>query len=182
MARVGRNTSIQELAALISKALVDAGISATLSGGGAVSIYTENEYESFDLDFITSSRTDALAGALTPLGFKRVAGEREFRHPETDYYVEFPPGPLAFGETSIRDSEAATLVTVFGPIRIVTPTQSVMDRLSAFVHWHDNQSLDQAVMIVRRQRVDWPQLYEWAKREGVEAAVIDKVRRLAAGD
>lgn len=182
MTKIGHKTSLPELAALVSQALAGAGISATLSGGGAVSIYTENEYESFDLDFVTSRRIDALEDALTPLGFTRVRGQREFRHPDSEYYVEFPPGPLAFGETSVRDSEATTLATAFGPIRIITPTQSVMDRLSAFVHWHDNQSLDQALMIVRRQRVDWPVVYAWAKREGVDAAVVDRVRRFAHSD
>jgi hypothetical protein len=38
------------VAALVSTALEAAGISAVLSGGAVVSIYTHNEYESADLD------------------------------------------------------------------------------------------------------------------------------------
>jgi hypothetical protein len=96
--------------------------------------------------------------------------------------VEFPPGPLAFGDTVVPDTDAATLQTEFGPVRIVTPTQSVMDRLAAYVRWNDNPSLDQAIMVARRQAVDWPALYEWARREGVGPEVVDKVRSRSGAD
>lgn len=139
MGVVNRHTSLEELAALVSQALVRAGISATLSGGGAVSVYSENEYKSSDLDFVTSARNTALALALAPLGFRNEVGSREFNNPDTDYYIEFPSGPLAFGETVIPDSDATTLQTDHGPLRIVTPTQSVMDRLAAYSAWKDHQ-------------------------------------------
>lgn len=102
MSRITRQTSAVEIAALVSQALESAGITATLSGGGAVSIYSSNEYESWDLDFITNARNDVIAEAIDVLGFRHVAGVRQFEHPESDYYVEFPPGPLAFGETIVR--------------------------------------------------------------------------------
>lgn len=50
MADVTRETSLQELAAIISQALEAEGLIATLSGGAAVSIYTANRYQSSDLD------------------------------------------------------------------------------------------------------------------------------------
>jgi hypothetical protein len=39
---ISANTTVLELAALVSQTLEAAGIKATLSGGGAVSIYTDN--------------------------------------------------------------------------------------------------------------------------------------------
>ena len=72
-----------ELAALVSQALEAADIKATLSGGGAVSVYTNNEYESKDLDFVTAERRDALAAALEPLGFVLASDRRHFTHPKT---------------------------------------------------------------------------------------------------
>jgi hypothetical protein len=179
MGRIDASTSPEELAATVSQTLEHAGITATLSGGGAVVFYSRNEYESYDLDFVTGATNAAIASALAPLGFQHVSGSREFRHPETDYYVEFPPGPLAFGETVLSDDEAVTLETAFGPLRIVTPTQSVMDRMAAYVHWKDNQAFDQAIMIARRQPLDWTALREWASRENVDDALIRKLRRLA---
>lgn len=177
MSGISRQTSVEEIAARVSQALEDAGIAATLSGGGAVSIYSQNEYESFDLDFITSARNEAVAQALAGLGFRRVQGARSLEHPESDYYVEFPPGPLAFGETVVRDGDVPVLETDFGPLRVVTPTQSIMDRLAAYVHWNDRQALDQAIMVACRQRIDWSALKEWARREAVDAKLIDKLRR-----
>ena len=179
MHSIRRETSALELAALVSQALDLAGIRATLSGGGAVTLYTDNEYQSCDLDFITSAGNDVIAKAIAPLGFTRVPGVRQFEHPETDYYVEFPPGPLAFGETVVPDDDATTIGTDAGPLRVITPTQSLMDRLAAYVHWTDNQSLDQATMVARRQRIDWPAVYDWARREGIETKLVDKLRKQA---
>jgi hypothetical protein len=181
MGGIGKDTSLQELAALISGALESAGIKAPLSGGGAVSLYSHNEYESFDLDFITSATTETIARAIKPLGFERVPGAREFEHPDTDLFAEFPPGPLAFGETVAQDSDATVLQTEFGPVRIITPTQSVMDRLAAYTHWNDRQALDQAVMVARRQNVEWSALRKWAASEGLGAETIASFRKRVEG-
>lgn len=164
---------------LVSEALANAGIVATLSGGGAVSLYSENEYASYDLDFVTSERNSAIAKAIEPLGFVYEPGTREFNNPDTEYYVEFPPGPLAFGETVIPDEQAAVLKTEYGPLRIVTPTQSVMDRLAAYCAWNDNQAFDQAVMVARRQPLDWDALAEWGRRERVRPDLVDRLRKRA---
>jgi hypothetical protein len=177
MSGISRQTSAEEIAARVSQALERAGIAATLSGAAAVSIYSHNEYESFDLDFITNARNEALAKAMAELGFRRVPGARAFDHPESDFYVEFPPGPLAFGETVVSDGDVPLLQTAFGPLRVITPTQSIMDRLAAYVHWSDRQALDQAIIVARRQRIDWDALEEWARREAVNARLIDKVRQ-----
>jgi hypothetical protein len=53
MAEITSDTSLEELAAMISQILESAGILATLSGGAAVSIYTNNRYQSQDLDFVS---------------------------------------------------------------------------------------------------------------------------------
>jgi hypothetical protein len=183
MSGITRRTSAEEIAVLVSQALDSSGITATLSGGGAVSVYTDNEYESRDLDFVTNAGNDAIAKVLAPLGFRHVPGVRQFEHPESDFYVEFPPGPLAFGETVVRDCDVPVLRTKFGALRVVTPTQSVMDRVAAYVHWNDRQALDQAVMVGRRQQIDWKALGDWARAEGADSDLIGKLReRVGAGD
>lgn len=177
MSSITRDTTLEQLAALISQALERAGITATLSGGGAVTLYSENEYQSLDLDFITSERNAAIAKALEPLGFGFQPGTREFSHPATEYFVEFPPGPLGFGETTVPDAEATVLQTPFGPLRIITPTQSVMDRLSAYLAWSDNQAFDQAAMVASRHDVDWDALAGWGRREQGGEKVVERLRR-----
>jgi hypothetical protein len=157
------NTSPLELAAIIARALEDAALTAVLSGGAAVSIYSGGRYESSDLDFVSSEQISRLAAALTPLGFTQADG-RHFEHPNTDYYVEFPPGPLAVGGLLITEWDQ--LQTDLGVIHILSPTQIVMDRLAAFIHWNDPPSLDQAVLVAQKHPLDWESLEDWVSREG----------------
>ena len=69
---------------------------ATLSGGGAVSIYSQNQYMSHDLDFVTSADPKSLLRAIAPLGFAQGSTKRLYEHPRTTWLVEFPAGPLSF--------------------------------------------------------------------------------------
>jgi len=179
MGIITAETTLQELAALVSQTLEHAGIPATLSGGAAVSLYSDNEYQSHDLDFVSSEQLTVIGDAIAPLGFYRVGKARQFEHADTLWYVEFPPGPVAFGDTHIHHDDVPILETEYGPLRIVTPTQIIMDRVAAYVYWKDNQSLDQAIMVASRQDVDWPTLYEWAERNGIDAAEIDKLKSRA---
>ncbi len=179
MGTIDRRTTLVELATLISEALEAAGITSTLSGGAVVSIYTLNEYESYDLDFITSERNSAIARALAPLGFQHQPGTRAFMHPDTDYFAEFPPGPLGLGETVLDHKEATVIETGYGRLRILTPTQSAMDRLSAHIAWNDGQAFDQAVMLAKRHELDWSALTRWAEREGADTSLIDRLRERA---
>jgi hypothetical protein len=171
MERITATTTIEELAALVSTTLADVGISAVLSGGAVVSIYTNNEYESSDLDFISSASTSKIADVMTSLGFERSG--RMFSHPLTPLFVEFPAGPLAIGDELIRETEVGEKRTASGTIRLLTPTQCVMDRLAAYFHWNDLQSLDQAVMVASSQKISFAKLDAWARREGA----TDKLRK-----
>lgn len=65
-------------------------------------------------------------------------------------------------------------------MRIVSPTQIVMDRLAAFVHWGDRQSFDQAVLVASSAGTDWEVLGEWAEREGVDSTLIGRLKEKAS--
>jgi hypothetical protein len=162
------------LAAVVSEALEAAGIVATLSGGSAVSVYTENRYESEDLDFVTTALLEELKPVLEPLGFIHTGSPRlsVFEHPATRWYLEFPPAPLSFGGTYFDTSTCEVLSTPAGNLRIITATHSVMDRLSAAASWQDAPSLEQAVLVATHQsdNIDWAQLDTWVVAEGVTSA------------
>ncbi len=179
--KIHAGTSIAELAAIVSQTLEAAGIKATLSGGGAVSIHTNNEYESKDLDFVTAERRATLANALESTGFTLADDRRHFVHPETTLFLEFPPAPLQFGSRLIQHDDVPRLDTPWGLLRVITPTLCVMDRLAAYWHWHDRQSWDQAVMVARHREVDFDALAAYAKDEGASADDISKLRRQAVG-
>ncbi len=163
-----------ELAAIVSGALEEAGIVATLSGGSAVSAYTENRYESEDLDFVTTALLEELKPVLEPLGFVHTGSPRMsvFEHPATRWYLEFPPAPLSFGGTYVDASKCAVLSTPAGKLRIITATQSIMDRLIAAASWQDAPSLEQAVLVATHQseNIEWDEIDSWVVAERVTTA------------
>jgi len=169
---INEQTSLVELGALVSEALEKAGITATLSGGAAVSIYSENKYQSEDLDFVTAALIEDLRTALEPLGFANTGQPRlsVFDHPKTRWYLEFPPAPLSFGGTYIDPSRCERIDTGIGYLRIITPTHSVMDRLIAAASWNEPQSLEQALLVTEHcsDRIDWQALDEWVMNEGIQ--------------
>ena len=175
MTPINRETTLLALAATVSQALEAAGIPATLSGGSAVSVYAMNEYESDDLDFVTSARQTVLQRAIGSLGFVHSANRRQFEHPAIDWLVEFPPGPLAFGDTVVSDEDVPVLQTRFGPLRIITPTQCVLDRLAAYYHFNDNQCWDQAAMVARHRKIDWDTVARWVAEEGQAAGDVNRL-------
>lgn len=151
MAVITEDSSLVEVATIVSDALSHAGIAATLSGGGAVSIYSYNLYQSHDLDFVTAAIISELEPVLTSLGFIHTGVPRlsQFEHPLVEWFIEFPPAPLTFGNHYADHKDAAVIHTPQGDLRIITPTQSVMDRLAAAFAWKDPQSRDQAILVAR---------------------------------
>jgi len=168
---ISEKTTLAELAAIVSAALEHHDIVATLSGGAAVSIYSENRYLSEDLDFVTIARVSELKAALEPLGFEHTGSPRlsVFDHPKTEWYLEFPPAPISFGGTYIDPSQCALIDTGVGKLRIITATHSVMDRLIAAAAWHEPQSLEQALLVadLQREKIDWEQLDDFVVHEGI---------------
>ena len=63
-----------EVAAIVSAALEDSHITATLSGGAAVTIFSDNAYESADLDFVTSVSNKLIKATIAKLGFQQSGG------------------------------------------------------------------------------------------------------------
>lgn len=161
-----RNTSLLGLAALISDACRRNGIEVVLSGGACVSIYTHNRYESYDLDFVLVSEVDRkkVRPVLEELRF-RLDG-RHFRRPGTAYIVEFLSPPLSVGDEPVR--QIAEIRQGRRTLRLLSPTDCVKDRLAAFYHWDDRQSLDQAVLVCGDADVDLREVRRWSVREGME--------------
>lgn len=134
-----------------------------LSGGAVVSIYSRNAYESYDLDFVPIGLSAKVEHAMTELGFKR-RDQRNWIHPRTKYSVEFLTGPVTAGKAQI--TKFARRETKHGRLRLLAPTECVMDRLAKYLHWGDLQSLEQAIEVAKRQRVNLARIEKWARGEG----------------
>ena len=176
MKRLSAASSIEEIAAAVSDALSKAGITAVLSGGGAVQIYSSGLYPSKDLDFVSPATHGEIEAALGKMGFVREFG-RHFAHPDCTHTLEFPSWPLAVGRRLLKEWGEFPVGGL--SIQILTPTQCVMDRLAAFYHWRDRQALDQAVAVANRHVVELEEIHRWSLDEGQEAAHREFQRALA---
>lgn len=159
----------KDLAGFIGSHLQSEGIDVTLVGGTCVSIYSDNLYQSDDLDFVDRSYTAPrkLKAAMEKIGFKQKG--RCYEHPDCRYLVEFPPGPLAIGNDPVNNW--VFIETPLGTFSLISVTDCVKDRLAAFMHWGDREALKQAVWVARDQsdQCDLNEIEQWALREGGQA-------------
>ena len=153
-----------ELAAFVQSHLREKGIDVVLSGGAAVSIYSSNRYISLDLDLVNRyfAKRRPLRETMQEIGFHEEG--RYFKHPDPQFFVEFPPGPLAVGAEPVKQINELKLST--GMLRIISPTDCVKDRLAAYYHWDDRQCLEQAVLVATDNKVDLDEIERWSSHEG----------------
>ena len=161
-----KNMSQVELAAYIQDSLQAEEIDAVLSGGSAVSFYSSDKYISKDLDLINTNfaKRSKIKSVMEKLRFHEQG--RYFVNPETQFFVEFPDGPLSVGDEPVKEISEFELAT--GTLRIVSATDCVKDRLCAFYFWNDQQGLAQAVLVTESQNVDLREIRRWSKTEGKE--------------
>lgn len=162
--RLGARSPLGDVAIAVGDALRRAGVRAVLTGGACAHLHSHGAHTSQDVDFVlieACARGD-LDRALGELGFRR---ERDrYAHRRAPFVVEFPRGPLGIGEDLrirpvwLRRRGARTLG--------LSATDSCRDRLAAFYHWGDRQSLAVAVAIARRNRVSLAKIRAWSRSEG----------------
>jgi len=161
---LGARSSLKTVALAVGHALDIHGIYGVLTGGACASIHTGGRYVSADADFILSGRITRadLDRAMRSVGFVR-EGDR-YVHPRARFFVEFPRGPLAIGaDHRIRP---VRLSSRGHSMLVLSPTDSCRDRLAAFYHWNDRQSLSVAATIGCLHRLKWAVIREWSKKEG----------------
>lgn len=161
-----KNMSEVELAAYIQDLLYKEGIKVVLSGGSAVSFYSSNRYISKDLDLINTnfSKRSKIRAVMEKVDFYEKG--RYFINPLTDFFIEFPDGPLSVGEEPVKKVSEFELAT--GTLRIISATDCVKDRLCAFYFWKDQQGLAQAILVAKNQKVDLKEIKRWSATEGKE--------------
>jgi hypothetical protein len=95
---ITRRSGIAEVAAAVAGALAQHGVHAVLTGGACAMLYSDGRYQSHDLDFIlpVGSTRRSMDEAMVSGGFVR-EGDR-YVNPHTEFFVEFPRGPLAIGD------------------------------------------------------------------------------------
>jgi hypothetical protein len=162
-----KNISIRGLAIFLCDHLANQGIEIVLSGGACVSIYTKNEFLSYDLDFvlINTSHKKRIRKIFEEMGFKPEG--RHFRHRDTPFIVEFLSPPLSVGEEPVKKIQI--IEENERKLKLLSPTDCVKDRLAAYYHWNDRPSLEQAVLVSLAQSVDFKEIERWSSNEGMAA-------------
>jgi len=152
------------VATVVGDALRREGIDAVLTGGACANLYTGGRHQSVDADFIVggSASRAAVDLAMEKIGFVR-RGDR-YVHARTRFYVEFPRGPLAIGND--YKIHPVNWTSAYGRTLILSATDSCRDRLAAFYHWGDRQSLRVAVRIAAANRVSLAKIRRWSIEEG----------------
>lgn len=160
------NTPIVELAAILAEHLQQHGIEVVLVGGLAVEIYTENLYLTKDIDMVNTNykKPSYLHKVMGELGFQKHG--RIYKNTTTSITVEFPPGPLAVGNNLVTSTTVAK--TKRGDIPILRVKDVVIDRLAAFIHWQDRQSLIQAVGVMLKHNLLPKDFDSFLTKEGDE--------------
>jgi hypothetical protein len=166
---ITKDSSLIDVAFAVCTLLDERGIRAVLTGGSAATYWAPQVYQSRDADFVLSFCVDAkeVVKAMRELGYRSDGGT--WIHDECMFTVDFPPGPLAIGDERIdrydtmqRDDQSL--------LHVLSPQDSVRDRLAHFIHWKDRSALRAAVGIAkcRDERVDRGALRRWAKSEHPE--------------
>lgn len=174
-------SSLVDVVFAVCTALDARGLKVVLVGGSAATFYAAAAYQSFDADFIAQFAADRktealLVATMTGLGYDLDA-QKTFRHRNGNpFAVEFPKGPLGIGgdyvgyKTFERDRET---------LYVISPTDSVRDRLCGYYYWDDRSALNAAVdvSLAASADVDLDVIRNWSNREGHESKHAD-FRRL----
>lgn len=155
--------NMEELAAYVCSKLDEQGIDTVLSGGSCVQIYSNGKYTSDDIDLIDrfNGGHTLIKKVMFSMGFTE--HNRYFVHEETELFIEFPRGPLGVGDAPIHN--IATLEEDTGILKLLTPTDCIKDRLAAYYHWNDAQSLEQAVWVAEQNEFDIVSIEKWSQKE-----------------
>lgn len=159
--------SMEELAAYVCDTLEKEGIETVLSGGCCVELYSQGRYTSDDIDLIDryNGGHRKIKKIMEKIGFKEYKMKRYFVHDDTPLFIEFPKGPLGVGDAPVN--KIAERETETGILKLLTPTDCIKDRLSAYYHWDDTQSLEQAVWVADENKYDKKSIKEWSEKEGM---------------
>jgi hypothetical protein len=152
-----------------------------LSGGACAEIYSNKKYVTGDLDFVVNyvwpGNDKIIKKVMSEFGFEKNGRIYLNVDEVVEYSVEFPPGPLSVGEEYQITPIELKLKT--GNLSLLSPTDSVKDRLTGYFYGNDAQCLEQAVMICQMNDVSISNIKEWATKEGRPEKYKEFENRLA---
>lgn len=179
---ISKDSELADVAFAVCTALSTRSLAVVLVGGSAATYYAPTVCQSMDADFIAQFHVDreteqTVVDAMAELGYR--VKDNLFLHALNQFTVDFPKGPLAVG---------GDLIKLFDSIHrgdevlnIISPTDSVRDRLAKFYFWDDYTGLDAALGVARERRgdIDFGLISRWSLREGESEKLAVFQRELA---
>jgi predicted nucleotidyltransferase len=167
--------TLSELAATVASHLKRHGIEVVVVGGSAITAHVPDVYTSMDIDFAVTTGIDRrkISKALRGLGFNEQG--RVYANPATIYVLDFVAN-IYIDQRAITDY--VDLRTAAGTFRVYRLEDAIADRVAAFIHWSDSESLDVAERTVAatKERTSWD-LIETALSQ-IEILDADAVARM----
>ena len=142
--------SLVEVASIVARQLSKHGLDPVVVGGSAITAHVPEVYTSSDIDFAIPSGIDArkISMALGEIAFVREG--RSYRHSACAYTLDFVADTPFIDQRPVQ--EFAEIRTAFGAFRVYYLEDAIADRVAAFVHWSDSESLDVAERSLRAGR------------------------------
>jgi predicted nucleotidyltransferase len=165
------------VAAAVSLAFGEKGISAILVGGAVVEYYTSGEYTTADVDMILPPLgKEEIETTMRELGFERFEDYRHWLHPHIPIPVEFPPGPLQVGHILIREVNEIDIEKT--KLKILKVEDILLDRLIMAQEWKDLQAQIQAEMLMYAHyiEINWSYVHQKSSQLGI-LKLFQKIQR-----
>lgn len=148
-----------------------------MTGGSAATFYAPQRYVSDDIDFVVTFSGSGATEVLRSLDF--VLRGDLYVHKRSRYTIDFVRGPLAVGDDLIARWDTVKRKRL--KLHIIRRTDSVRDRLAAYYHWNDVQSLHTARDVALSGPVDWQIVRRWSRNEGQLAKLEELMHLLKPG-
>lgn len=158
-----KKMSVKNFAMRVAQELEKNDIEVILVGGAVVSIYSKNKYQSKDVDFLSIADHQKIEEVMHSMGFKNQG--KDYFHAQSKFSVEFPGRTLVIGDAP--EKPEGKIKSGKFVLKLLSPTQCVMDRLAAFYHWKDRQSLEQALLVAQNHPIKLEKIKKWSLAEGM---------------
>lgn len=154
---------ISQVAAVISSYMEEQGYEPVLTGKSCAAIHAGTSIHPKTLDFIVRDFTnDEVAETMAGVGFLD-SGHRTFSNKYCPYEVLLTTHPVVVGDDVVSDVKV--MRTAKGPLKLLTPTDCVRQRLSMFYRWNDREALDDALKVARKHEIDMDLVRRWSDWE-----------------
>jgi len=173
-----KGLGLKEVAAVVFSKLLEEGHEPVLTGQGCAVIYGGTSIRARQIEFaIDDYAVDSVCALMESLGF-RAKEAHTFSNAVCQFDVLLSPKPLTVGDDAVSDMRV--IKTTCGPLRMLTPTDCVRQRLSMFYRWGDRNALAEAIHVARRQAIDMDFVRRWSEWEWATDRFDEFVRAVQA--